>query len=213
MNKKNLFLPLVLVFLLGCKNSTSPDIPEVMMPLTLGNSWTYDDTSYTYPGFIQYSGTFTVTLTGSTIMKGKKYELFDDILTGPTRNDGEGTWRLSIDSSHSEYLLYKYPGFVGDTFNFDTVTFTSANLQELTIYGYTKIITTDTLITVPSGTFKCYGYESDNFTIKDGKLYSKDFYYASPNIGFIKGETYSLDRIADTLYLQDISRLIAKNFN
>src|SRR5438105_2529642 len=110
LNKGRIIFVIALAFLCECKNSTGPSYSNVMVPLTNGNSWTFEDTSYAGPDYIQYTGTITVTVTGSGVINGKTYALFDDILTGPTRNDAQGTWRISLDSTYKEYLLYKYPG-------------------------------------------------------------------------------------------------------
>ena len=213
MSKRKIFILCTLAFFYGCKNSTAPGNNNVMMPLTTGNSWTYQDTVYGSGNEYILDGTFTITINGSAVINGKKYATFDDILSSPTRNDAQGTWTLRKDSTRSEYLEFKYPGLVRDVFNFDTTTTPTTNGNEEVVYGHAQIITTDTLITVPAGTFNCYGYEYDYFTQQDGKLYIKDLTYCATNVGYIKDETYKFDKRTNTFYLESISRLISKNLN
>lgn len=184
-----------------------------MLPITIGNSWTYQDTVYGSGNEYVLDQTFSITIISSVVINGKKYATFDDMLSSPTRNDALGTWTLRLDSTRTEYLEFKYPGSLGDVFDFDTTTTPTTNGGTQVVYGHAQIITTDTLITVPAGTFHCYGYEYDYFTMQDGKLYSKDLSYCAPNVGCIKDEAYKFDKRTNTFYLGSISRLISKNLN
>jgi hypothetical protein len=106
-----------------------------IVPLKIGNYWSYQTTTYDTLGNIVNSVVDSFSVVSDTLINGKKYFIFS---TGVLRwNNDAGFW---ITMSPDSLLLYKYPANVGDE------------------YPYFKVICKDSLIVSPKGTFKCYGY-------------------------------------------------------
>jgi len=86
------------------------------------------------------------------------------------------------------YLYAKYPASKNDTF------FTVDS-----IHHYARVVSIDTAITVQAGTFTCNAY------LWSAGLGWSDYmiYYISPNVGFVKKETYSYGP-ADAAYVRQV---------
>ena len=130
------------ILLLGCSddnNITSPTVQtQEIVPLSIGNSWTYQYTIYDTSGGIIYTSIDSFSVIADTVINGKKRFILS---TGVMRwNNDFGFW---IPMSPDSLLLYKYPANVGDEYS-----------------NGLKVICKDSTFVLPSGTFKCYGYSS-----------------------------------------------------
>ncbi len=86
------------------------------------------------------------------------------------KDDGYWTAERQDDGSYHIFMGFKFPCSKGDAFN----TWPDSNM--------TKVIGTDTTITVVAGTFKCIQYQ--HFSRLNKYV---DNYFISPGIGMIKG--------------------------
>lgn len=164
--KQILYFSILLLTFTSCKtdNPVDVNIPSnsVLLPLDVGNSWTFRRTVYNTDGSINYSDTITQKIVKDSSLYGFKwsFESYEQILF---QNDEQGLWVFYAEPR----LYYRYPSFRNVNFvqNFDTVT----------------VISTDTLVTTPAGTFHCYHYRIDfnNFPINQ---------FICPDLGFVNME-------------------------
>lgn len=207
-----LFLLLATFFVLqnGCKKTDSTvntNSSNVIWPVKLGNTWTYETTNFGVNGTVLSKVTLTNSITGSKRVLGKDYALVN---TGAyIRNDDQGAWMLRDDSTR-EFFAFKYPGSAGESFANDTDE-AFINGKDQILPGVAQIIFTDTMITVAAGQFRCYGYEYDYTSTIDGKIYEKNFFFLSPNIGWIQNDEYQWDNATSTLYLKLSVKLQSKD--
>lgn len=130
----------IFLLLMGCKDDNiivnpPSEIPEIV-PLKVGNTWSYQTTVYDTSGNIVSTTVDSFSVVSDTLINGKKYFIFS---SGALRwNNDTGFW---ITMAPDSLLLYKYPANVGDEYSYSL-----------------KVICKDSSIVVPKGTFKCYGY-------------------------------------------------------
>ncbi len=160
-----------LVFMLSsCKKDNLVDSSlgeKQIWPLKLGNAWTYHQTNYDTVGSIiqWYNGSKIVTM--DTIVHDETwYGISDDYAFCANKSDG--FWQLS---GSFQGLRYKYPASAGDNW----------------YYGGARmyLLSTDTLITVPAGTYHCYKYRYlwNSIPVVDD--------YFCPGVGLIAEDWYS----------------------
>jgi len=139
---KNLItITLLLVFaFLGCKDDNIVEPPidtSVIVPLKVGNTWTYQFTMSDSLGNVWASFSQSTSIVSDTIISGRQTYVFSsgDFFW----NDDTGFWAQT--SGKPPSLVYKYPANVGES------------------YGLLNtVICKDSTINTPKGSFKCYGY-------------------------------------------------------
>ena len=211
---RNLILLFILTTLfvsqIGCKktdNPVSPSSSDVIWPVKLGNTWTQELINFRPDGSELNRQTTTNSINGSKHVLGKDYAMLN---TGAfLRNDDQGAWMLRGDSSR-EFFAFKYPGSVGESFTKDTDE-SFINGKDQILPGVAHIISIDTIITVTAGQFHCYGYEYDYSSTIDSKIYVKNLFFLSPNIGAIESDVYLWNNALSTLYLGSSIKLISKD--
>jgi len=176
---KKLFISLSFVFILifaGCKETpTQPLDTSVIWPLNVGNYWEYKCSKFDLSGNITVIEYDTMTVVLDTLINNLnvyKIKSIDYDYYFYNLSDGLYQFRLRKIEPDTTYIMFKYPGNVGDRF-----------VPGDTIY----IISTNENITISAGTFNCYRYENSS------NHYNKSVYYCSPNIGIIKFEVYDRD--------------------
>lgn len=171
---------LLLLFEFFKQNSVpSPNqTTQSIIPLAIGNSWTYLGTSYDTSGSIQDHFEEIHAISGDTVLFGKRCFIYNQFFYANSDSGliiyGGYSWSSESprDTFPSFYLLYKYPTHQGDSFGHAM-----------------EVVAIDTLIRVRAGEFKCIEYES----FLSGFL-EADF-YLSPNLGLVKS-----DRFYNNLY-------------
>ncbi len=159
---------LVSFFFISCKNENELVDPPIdtsqIIPLKVGNFWTYQYTHYDTLGNIISVSSVTTRVISDTVINGKQAFLFNsgDVFW----NDDSGFWIKSYQKS--PILEYKYPANIGDYYN-----------------NYITVICSDSLITSPRGNFKCYGYSYDRGVnyVCPGIGVIKEENFQSKNIG------------------------------
>jgi hypothetical protein len=139
----------------------------VIIPLKVGNSWTYKVTAYDSLGAIlPFSiGDISLRVTSETTIGSEKwYQVNGSLLT----NRADGMW--SRDSAGREQLTFKYPANVNDSYSSSG--------------GPIVVSTTNQTVTVPQGQYACYGYRQGSGTGFDV------IQYCAPNVGLVKVEAY-----------------------
>ena len=176
---KRLIIPLLfpvfilLLSILSCKKDDdlggAQSAGSTIMPLKVGNSWTYRVTAYDTTGVLPFSIPDAVFhITRDTTIGNEKWFRFDD---GWVANRGDGLWSLS--NSGQPYLGYKYPASVNDSYT---------AMSQIAV-----VQSTNALVTVLQGQYYCYKYQ---FSALDGRtVYS--YQYCAPNVGVVKFEFFS----------------------
>lgn len=167
-----IFLIFTLLFI-GCKdNDENPVQPssnnQSIIPLKIGNSWTYKVTTFDENGNILHTWQDIRQIEKDTLIQNEKW-FFYYYEWRCSRSDGIYSYKPN--TSKQYYLEYKYPGNVNETYSLGYITVT--------------IISTNQNITVPKGNFVTYKYRFLNPTDE----YEYD--YLSPNIGPVLMEYYS----------------------
>ena len=177
---------LALIFLVGCKEIVDPgqtDKPidtSVIMPLKVGNSWTYK--SLTIDTLTNDTTSIDVinSIRSEKIIGNEKW--FVDNLHGILINRSNGIW--SALNENDTTFLAKYPAVVGDTF------YVHQHNQSIM-----RVISTDSLIQTDAGTFRCYVYFNS-----DSNGQAVQFY--APGIGLVYLDLFAKSAYSNDLYLK-----------
>jgi hypothetical protein len=168
---RHIILFLAMMSLISCNKDEGPTGSSNtgsggIIPLKIGNSWTFRITSA--------SGTFTATnsINQDTTINNEKWFLVGSNTWGTNRADG--FW--FIKGTNPPLLAYKYPASVGDS-------------CQAAYYLSTKILSINDTITVPAGRFPCYKYQSNRTDYPDHRLEMIEWY--APNIGPVRIKQYS----------------------
>ena len=178
---------------IGCSGDnpveSNNSIPAII-PLAIGNSWSFSTTMYDTLGSIQAQLEITQTVTGDTTLFGKRLFKYYSLWAANTDSGIISYSGYSIssfsptDTVASYVLLYKYPARPGDNFRTGM-----------------SVVSIDTLITVPAGSFNCIKYQSSIYSPLDGYI------YIAPGIGIIKTINYYYNLKSDPSRLAEIMEL------
>jgi hypothetical protein len=196
MKTKKAFAIILLVGILlnaGCKkndNPIGPDNENAIMPLNLGNQWTFQMTSLDSLGNVTQrydNGRMVDNVTiGSlivsrdTMIQNERWYFFGPSSTASTllTNRSDGLWMMTLGQvSWAPGLFAKYPAHLNETWlgpDSSTIKLTAGNIT----------------LTVPQGTFTCLQYSHLS-------KYNGDVTYTmyfSPGVGFVKEEQFAKTR-------------------
>ncbi len=180
----------------------APDIKGIV-PITIGNQWTYKLFLYDTTGAIRYTTQSPLTVVGDTIINGfrwYKYSYFNDYKFSYylCANKQNGFYALG---DSGELLLFKYPAIAGDSF------YVNSKL------GYLHVLSADTMTTIGSVSYHCVAYESFKSVENNAVGGSHEILFVSPNIGPIKCEVYTSFYSWKKPYLYVYAELVAVNLN
>jgi hypothetical protein len=96
-------------------------------------------------------------------------------------NRADGLWNR--DYIEEPNLAVKFPAQVGDIFYSGE----PDDPQDTMYHRRTYVLSTDTIITTPAGTFSCYAY---GYYYNNSQTLAQQIFY-SPTVGYIKEEIYS----------------------
>ena len=136
----------IVYFLAACSEndkSINPNPPDVIFPLEIGNQWVYQNLDQ---DTIQYIDTLNC-LSAKVINNNKYYLIqYADSKSGILiTNKAKGVYYLQ--DSIEDVCMALYPCVAGDTFHY--------------VRNYTFVVaSTDELVDVPAGSFKCIKYQS-----------------------------------------------------
>jgi hypothetical protein len=166
-----------------------PDvIPDVILPLAIGNEWTTSVVEYNESGQQTDAYMATGAVVGDSIINDTTwYIMTSDTGAGISlwTNKDDGAWVWTDSAGQPQALMMKYPATPGESYAVYMVTVTVESVS--------------TSVTVPAGTFECYYYRAHipiYGTI--GKV------WACPNVGVVRAEEYGL-----TLFGTYLSREVA----
>jgi hypothetical protein len=155
----NLTIILFLAFSFGsCTKEANPvdsyPYPEIL-PLKIGNSWTYRVSTFDSAGAVQSIDTLTRTVLRDTMIQAQQWYITS---FGIYRNASDGLWSLYYGAP---ILNLKFPSAVSDTFMVtgNTIIIQSTNEPKLTPVGTLSCY--DYLMIIPSyGGFQTHIYSS-----------------------------------------------------
>jgi hypothetical protein len=117
--------------------------PNALVPLEVGNRWTFRITSYERDGIVGWVDTLTFYIRADTIVDGVRWALegYDGGMAGVRgfRNDTAGYHTTNFEGIEH---TYPYPARTGDT------------------VGIWIVLSTDSLVNTPMGVLHCYCYRS-----------------------------------------------------
>jgi hypothetical protein len=195
---KIFILSLVTLLLASCSEQSNPtgsgtSSSNQIMPLAVGNSWTTRVTFYDTTGAVANLDSSTIKIVRDTTIQNEKWFADSSGILYTNRSDG-----LWMKWASSTVLVAKYPASLGDTF-------TTGVFNDMTA----TVLSMDTSITVPKGTFRCYRYRAIKGAFDTNySNYSEDNSYFSLGIGLIKWEDYLKTR-AGTRYRYAVGVLTA----
>lgn len=158
----------------GCStsNTLGTDYSQTgIVPLAVGNSWTYVVSSYdSIPG-VTTTDSMTLSVPADSVMFGKRFYL----LYGAHYVTNTDSGLIKYNGTHDNFvdfrMYYQYPTVRGATFSW---------LQA----GSAYVESVDTLVSVVAGSFHCIHYQIRMHM----RPYEDD--YVCPNIGLVKRITY-----------------------
>lgn len=156
-------------------NPTGPSGSEQMLPLKLGDNWVMQYTFYDTTGAV--AGTFndTVTVAKDTVASNITwYDVSSHVINGYFADESDGLWILS---SSGQFLAFKSPANVGDTWSFQTDASTSYQVT---------LESNGTSVTVPKGTYTCHDYK---VAVNSGGGFE---FYMCPGVGIVALDIYSV---------------------
>ena len=185
MTMKYLFLAAVLTIGLALQSACDKDNPvsqgggaTILMPLKVGNQWTYLLKAYDTSGTAMVTDTITFALLRDTTIQNEKWYF---IVAGASAvellaNRPDGLWYRRIGpDGQSPVLFAKYPASVNDTWiGIDSST--------------ARVVSTNAGISVPKGTYTCFHY---TYADKYYQFVTSARFFAV-GIGFVRDEYYNL---------------------
>lgn len=195
MNNKKISIVLLIFFSIvisTCSESTNPILPpdtepDELVPLKIGNSWSFKITTYDTLGAIDWIDTLTIFIKKDTVVNNVLWFLqgSNRTMLGQTgfRNDTIGH---HVTNFESYSITYPYPAEVGESLDGFTVT------------------SKDSLIQTNLGKLKCYVYNRYFYDFSYNTIYS-------PGIGLIYSETPMRPYNSDTTYLIQTRELVSTN--
>ena len=205
------------VFLVSCDSATEPVEIEsqLLMPLKVGNEWTYTDTNFEDSKVTVEDFRYLVTRLEDVNIGYKQYKAF--VLTGHnSKNEqvvqefftcnsiGLYTYGSENDPFNLLYrdLLLKYPVSVNERWNTYYHYFTPTTHRFSHDTCIVECLSIKEQITVPAGTFKCVKYQ---YTLNTGAKAIENW---SESVGMI-----SYQRFDKEGKLEESSVLKRRNFN
>jgi hypothetical protein len=161
-----------LISLLSCKKEDNPIVtpppspqkPKVLVPLTVGNSWSFRVTTFDTTGPVVWTDTLRFFIRTDTIVNNIRWYLegYDGVMIGQLgfRNDSVGFHQTNFEGANWDY---RYPAQRGQNSWFYTVE------------------SIDSVITTPLGNLHCYVYKYDWFGHPGRMIFA-------PSIGWVRTE-------------------------
>lgn len=167
---------LLWIFLLSVFACDSTDSDVQIVPLQIGNSWTYVNTQLDIDGNIRHDTiTYNIITKEHVISDGRETTVFVETSSynaGLQRlwtNGAKGYYRVgmrALDDSiiHPKSLFYKYPVSVGEVWVYQVYDLISANPTQPLDSIYWTCTSVDTIVSTPLGMMKAISYRTTKDT-------------------------------------------------
>jgi hypothetical protein len=175
-----------LSLIIGCKEIVDPG-PQNMsinkstiMPLKVGNSWTYQITDIDTVTKQTSTSTITITIQSAKVIRGETW--FVDNSGGVYINRSNGLWYANDENDTT--FLAKYPAAIQDTFNVHSF-----------YPSLFTVISVDSNVQTEAGTFNCFVYKNSDSNGNSVKCYS-------PGVGLISLDAFLVSANSDSFFLK-----------
>jgi hypothetical protein len=192
----------------SCSNSPSepteqelPSVKDSIIALGVGNRWNWRVTLFAQDG---RDSTFIDSLRIDSVLTVDSDKWFFPgqpywKLAFANRSDGCYYRAFSHGSLEPSFLYYKYPARVNDTYKAPQAFVSGSDVWIVDSVRTMTVLSTDTSITVPAGTFRCYLYR---YAWTNGLFYSLEF--LAPSLGWVRADTYV--RLPNQQYFRQSSK-------
>jgi hypothetical protein len=177
-NHSLLLILLSSIIILSCSESTEPDSSNPdLIPMAVGNKWSYKLTSYDSLGNVLYTESTSSSIDKDTIIDGTIWYGYEDGFNGIWNiNKTNGYWIFvkafyGYSLNDTTWMVYKYPCNVGETFG-------EADYP-------IQVVSKNEIISVPAGNFTTIHY-SFIFANYNNYLLISNEVYVCPGIGVVK---------------------------
>jgi hypothetical protein len=201
MRNKLTILLLFVVTTIGCKSGTSaPEENKVILPLAIGNTWQYQTTSYDSNKKVTDVRTDTTLIQDTSQINGEIFYFSRANIFSRTgyKNESDGLWVHKEGEAMAPYtiLFIPYP-----------ISVNTVEWQSMPFVSSIVLLNTDTVITVPAGSFHTLQYRHDYLVDSSGHTVYRDILYYGLNVGLIYAErnTISSD---EQFHLRAVNALI-----
>ncbi len=199
------FILIAPIIFTSCSESTSPySNNDGLIPLSVGNSWSYQFTDYDSSGAVIYTEIQTNKIDKDTIISNNIWYGYNYIPVSVWFiNKADGYWSFAKRNGNTlmndtSIIVYKYPTKAGDVYG--------------NPYTPSEVISTEEEITVPAGTFNAIHITTNYSSLNNNFLYSFETYIV-PHIGVIKLEQIGKKSNGDTyiVYKSELESYSLKN--
>jgi len=173
-----LLFAVTLLFTYYCSAPTEPNqLPTEIIPLKMGNSWSYVRTAYDSTGIVRYSENLTSTINKDKVIDELTWYGYNDTPVGVWfANKSDGYWVFARWNNGSNIvdtmlLVYKCTPIVAEVYDFPSFR--------------REVVAINELISVPACSFKTIHYvdtfiDSSNYLLQSGET------FIAKGIGIIK---------------------------
>jgi hypothetical protein len=197
MKVSRFMLVLALSGLYSCgDNDSEVEKQYPLYPLSIGNSWTYEQTTYTDP---PQTNTNTATVNYYLTIDGQKGFSSQEYVGGEPisliNNDEEGNcieYLFNKDKLVHKTILFKKNVNKGDKWVYKAAVYTDYDYSQYEIRDMEKTcIASDSLIETPKGSFKCivFSHNPGGYD-EQGNPQDIMIHFLSTNVGLVKYQHY-----------------------
>jgi hypothetical protein len=182
------FVILGLTFAACNNNVAGPSMAtnSSFIPLSTSNKWVSLVTKYDSLGNVLSSYSDSTQFEDTVISNIVWYHTKNNDYAYANSDSGVITRLIGEKTNSHIYLSYKYPVVRGECFASPSLACASLGNAWLVDTAYhTLVLSTDTVITVPAGSYHCIGYQTKN---NDTNTTWSTIEYISPHYGWIKAE-------------------------
>jgi len=187
------------LLIFACSSEENPIITiatgsDGLIPLKVGNSWTYQATIYDLDSNITFQGTYLQEVFASVVSENLTWYYIDrepEAKQYPRYTNKEDGYYEKFSQNDIEGLMLKYPCNKGDSYVLDGATI--------------RVSSIDTNITTTLGNFSCILYRRQVFDYGGSGQHFVTEWYVSPEIGIIRtyyfGPTYGTNNYELSSYI------------
>lgn len=139
-----------------------------LIPLKVGNKWVAHSTTYNPGGTIIADRADSLEFLADTVMQGQHWFNMSNVTLVGKKSDGVWFWN----GSNPAELVFKFPAVPNEVYQ------TSA--------GQAVVLSINTRITVPCGTYSCYVYK------RPFGFGGNQYHYIVPDSGIVKIEAFEI---------------------
>jgi hypothetical protein len=182
-----------------------------LVPLEVGNEWTYKITYYDSTGLETAIKKITINVSEEIINNNNSWFVTDDslkILTDALlSNRDDGLWVMADDTIKQEYIAFKYPAKLGD----ETIINYINKDYGFPVYIIRKILATNEKIEAQAGSYECVKYWDILYKMNGEVMYNPfAVYYFSPKVGLIRSVHYEITNLGTIYSFKKVELVEAK---